>query len=133
MATLVGEIKGIDNPELTIEITGQAAGEVAKILRKNSAQALRIAVKGGGCSGMEYVIQLENKPHPTDTIFSGQIIIKDYVEPYVIVIDPKSTVYVKGLQVDWEIFNLSPRLVFKNPNAQSSCSCGLSFDPKIKT
>ncbi|KKR39772.1 MAG: hypothetical protein UT75_C0013G0009 [Candidatus Yanofskybacteria bacterium GW2011_GWE2_40_11] len=133
MATLVGEIKGINNPELTIEVTGQAAEEIVKILYKNSARGLRIAVKGGGCSGMEYVIQLENGPHPTDTIFSGQIIIRDHVETYTIVIDPKSSAYVKGLQIDWEISNLSPRLVFKNPNARSSCSCGLSFDPKVKT
>ena len=82
--------------------------------------------------GMEYVIQLERTPHKTDTIFEGQISVDDDILRFVLVIDPKSLMYIEGTEIDWEIVNLSPKMVFRNPQAQSSCSCGLSFDPRIK-
>ena len=107
--------------------------ECLKILKDNNATALRIGVKGGGCSGMGYVIQLDKHPHSTDTIFEGQIVVDESILEFALVVDPKSIIYMEGTEIDWEIFNLSPRFVFRNPNAKSSCSCGLSFDPKITT
>jgi iron-sulfur cluster assembly protein len=132
MARILGEVNGKAWENSFIEVTERAANEIAKILEKNGATSLRIGVKGGGCSGMEYIIQLEGRPHPTDIVFKGLATIGDRETEFIIVIDPKSTIYINGTEIDWETFNLSPRLVFKNPNAKSSCSCGLSFDPGIK-
>ena len=133
MATLTGKFNHATMPNTKLTISDDAATEIARILKKNNASALRIAVKGGGCSGMEYVIQLERTPHKNDTIFEGQISIDDAILRFVLVIDPKSLMYIEGTEIDWEIVNLSPKMVFRNPQAQSSCSCGLSFDPRIRT
>jgi len=133
MITLTGKINDVEQLDNVIKVSSIAAQEIYKILMNNHVRALRIGVIGGGCSGMKYVIQLENNPHITDLTFTDRIIVKKEVVNYTIVIDMKSFIYMKGIEIDWEIANLSPRLVFKNPNAVSSCSCSLSFDPKIKT
>jgi iron-sulfur cluster assembly protein len=133
MITLTGKFNHGILPNTKLFISENAARELAKILKANNAPALRIGVKGGGCSGMGYVIQLEKQPHSTDTVFEGQIVVGESVLDFALVIDPKGIIFIEGTEIDWEVTNLSPRFVFKNPNAKSACSCGLSFDPKIGT
>jgi len=133
MITLVGKFNHGILPNTKLTISERAATELAKILRNNNAVFLRIAVKGGGCSGMEYVIQLDKQSHSTDTVFEDQIFVGENVLAFALVIDPKSLIFMEGTEIDWEIVNLSPKFVFRNPNARSSCSCGLSFDPKVRT
>ncbi len=132
MLTIAGEIGEEKYPDKVIKITEIAAQKIGRLLAKNGAAALRIAVKGGGCSGMEYVIQLEKGPHVTDICFNGLIASEEQVMNFAIVIDPKSFIWINGTEIDWQVINLSPQFIFNNPNAQSSCSCGISFDPKVQ-
>lgn len=79
---------------------------------------LRIKVVGGGCSGLHY----EFKP---DTLRSGDLKIEK--DEYVVVIDPKSFLYVKGSELDYIESLAKSEFVIQNPNAKSSCGCGKSF------
>ena len=81
---------------------------------------LRIGVRGGGCSGMSYVLDWAETPAPTDKTF-------DFGDDVKVCVDRKSWLFVNGIVVDFEEGLLKTGFVFKNPNATSSCSCGESF------
>ncbi|MSP19321.1 MAG: iron-sulfur cluster assembly accessory protein [Bdellovibrionales bacterium] len=80
---------------------------------------LRVAVVGGGCSGMSYKLEFQKEPAPNDKIFE-----QDGVKVF---IDPKSYLYVKGLTLDYQGGLNGTGFNFKNPNASKSCGCGTSF------
>jgi iron-sulfur cluster assembly protein len=84
-------------------------------------QWLRIGVRGGGCSGLNYVIDWELEPDPEfDEVFE-----QDGLK---IVVDIKSAKFLKGTVLDYSIKNLMDGgFVFDNPNAVRSCGCGTSF------
>jgi iron-sulfur cluster assembly protein len=110
--------------EFPVALTEAAVAQVKKIQAKENKPGhfLRVGVKGGGCSGLEYVIRLDTKPTPYD-----QEVTLDGVK---VVVDSKSAVYLQGTTIDW-----SPQLIgggfqFENPNATRSCGCGTSFTPK---
>ncbi len=81
--------------------------------------ALRLRIVAGGCSGMQYRIDLAEELRPTDRIAE-----KDGVR---IAVDPKSLAYLKESTLDWEEDFFGGEFKIKNPNAKASCSCGLSF------
>jgi len=85
---------------------------------------LRLGVRGGGCSGLSYVIDMEQEPDPDfDTTFE--------VDNVRVVIDRKSALYLKGTTLDYNIKNLMEGgFVFDNPQAVRSCGCGTSFTAK---
>jgi len=81
--------------------------------------ALRLRIVAGGCSGMQYRIDLAEELRATDLIAE-----KEGVR---IAVDPKSVTYLKESTLDWEEDFFGGEFKIKNPNAKASCSCGLSF------
>ncbi len=80
---------------------------------------LRSAVVGGGCSGMSYKLDFQKAPEATDKVFE-----QDGVKIFV---DPKSFLYLKGLELDYMGGLNGTGFAFRNPNASKSCGCGTSF------
>ncbi len=81
-------------------------------------QGVRLAVVGGGCSGLSYKVDF-SEAKENDYIFT-----RDERD---ILIDPKSAIYLKGLLLDFKDGLQGRGFVFNNPNAKSSCGCGESF------
>ena len=79
---------------------------------------LRLAVKGGGCSGLSYDLQFGNEEE-NDTILNK--------EGYDVYIDQKSMIYLKGMSLDFDSSLQGKGFVFVNPNATQTCGCGESF------
>jgi iron-sulfur cluster assembly accessory protein len=107
-----------DEPEEKVTMV-----RVRQILAKEAKPILRIGVKGGGCSGYEYVMRGEEVPRETD-------LSADFDDLQVIC-DPKSAAILEGTTVDYT-GNLMGGFVFDNPNAARSCGCGTSFSLKAK-
>jgi iron-sulfur cluster assembly protein len=103
-----------------IEITAAAASEIAKQRDKRgtSDAAIRIGVRGGGCTGFTYVFEWAEQIRPTDTVFTEHGVS--------VVVDPKSLVYLGGMQLDFVRGMMGHGFKFNNPNAKGSCGCGES-------
>ena len=103
-----------------VQITPLAYEEVKKlILAENKlGTGLRLGVKGGGCSGLSYDLQF-TPGEKGDTVLE--------LEDFKVFIDVKSTIYLKGMALDYEGGLQGKGFVFKNPNATSTCGCGESF------
>lgn len=85
---------------------------------------LRLGVRGGGCSGLSYVIDMEDEPDSEFDLTYEQDDLK-------VVVDRKSALYLKGSTLDYNIKNLMEGgFVFENPQAVRSCGCGTSFTAK---
>lgn len=108
---------------MTITLTDTAAREIATIIDQQeldrSAIRLRVGVKGGGCSGFSYVLDLTENQKDTDESFEQHGIR--------IICDPKSMLYLNGTTIDFKDEIMGRGFVFQNPNATSSCGCGSSF------
>lgn len=100
-----------------------AAREIRTIIEQQELEAdkvcLRVGVKGGGCSGFSYVLDLTESKKETDEVFEQHGIR--------IICDPKSLLYLNGTQIDFKDEIMGRGFVFNNPNATSSCGCGSSF------
>lgn len=107
----------------TINLTELAAREIHKIIQEQELDAqkvrLRVGVKGGGCSGFSYVLDLTENERDTDEVFE-QHGLK-------IICDPKSLLYLGGTTIDFKDEIMGRGFVFNNPNATTSCGCGSSF------
>jgi iron-sulfur cluster assembly protein len=106
--------------ERLIRLTQSAAQKVGKLLAKQGRPTgvLRVAVVGGGCSGLQYKMDLQDAPVNRDILVeTGGVRV---------VVDPKSALYVTGSELDF-IDALDGGFKVKNPNAATSCSCGESF------
>jgi len=107
--------------ERLIKVTPNAARKVSALLQKQGRPGgvLRVAVVGGGCSGLQYEMDLQDQPASRDILVeSGGIKV---------VVDPKSALYVAGSELDFVDALLEGGFKIQNPNAASSCSCGKSF------
>jgi len=106
-----------------ITITKDAAEQVRMLLEKENKPdvALRIGVKGGGCSGMSYFMGLdEASPKEHDEVFEQ--------EGIKVLVDAKSHLYLNGMTLGFRKDNLmGGGFEFQNPNAKKSCGCGSSF------
>jgi len=80
---------------------------------------LRVGVKGGGCSGMSYVIDWADAPRASDEVFER--------EGGRVFVDPRSAPFLQGTVVDWKKSLMQSGFVFENPQATSACGCGQSF------
>ena len=80
---------------------------------------LRVAIVGGGCSGLSYKLEFQKAPEVNDKVFE-----QDGVKIFV---DSKSFLYLKGLELDYSGGLNGTGFTFKNPNASKSCGCGTSF------
>ncbi|HEX7840557.1 MAG TPA: iron-sulfur cluster assembly accessory protein [Kofleriaceae bacterium] len=103
-----------------IEITAAAVAEIAKQRDKRGSPdaMIRIGVRGGGCTGFTYVFEWAEQVRPSDKVFSAHGVS--------IVVDPKSLVYLGGLQLDFVRGMMGHGFKFNNPNAKGSCGCGES-------
>jgi iron-sulfur cluster assembly accessory protein len=107
--------------ERLIRVTNNAAQKVNSLLTRQGRAngVLRVAVVGGGCSGLQYKMDLQDGPANRDFLVeTGGIKV---------VVDPKSALYVTGSELDFEDALQGGGFKVKNPNAATSCSCGESF------
>ncbi len=134
---------------MAVTVTETAAREVAAIAKQQELNPktvhLRVGVKGGGCSGFSYLLDLTENLRDTDEIwefsfnFNGAeggdsenapeaaAVATD--EPFVlrVVCDPKSYLYLNGTEIDFKDELMGRGFVFNNPNASTTCGCGSSF------
>lgn len=106
-----------------IDITPQAAEKVLGILKGGASPHFRIKIKGGGCSGFEYVFGLDDQINEQD--FAQQVHIDN--EFFMLLIDAISYQYVQDSKLDYMVDGNGERFVVTNPNAGLTCSCGSSF------
>ncbi len=106
--------------ERLIKLTDSAGRKVGSLLSKQGRPAgvLRVAVVGGGCSGLQYKMDLQDGPAHRDILVMSAGVR--------VVVDPKSALYVAGSELDY-LEALDGGFKVKNPNAATSCSCGESF------
>jgi iron-sulfur cluster assembly protein len=106
--------------ERLIKLTPAAAQKVTGLLTKQGRPTgvLRVAVVGGGCSGLQYKMDLQDAPANRDILVESAGVR--------VVVDPKSALYVTGSELDF-IGAMDGGFKVKNPNAATSCSCGESF------
>jgi iron-sulfur cluster assembly accessory protein len=106
--------------ERLIKLTSSAGTKVGSLLAKQGRVngVLRVAVVGGGCSGLQYKMDLQDAPANRDILVETAGVR--------VVVDPKSALYVTGSELDF-IDALDGGFKVKNPNAATSCSCGESF------
>ena len=106
-----------------IYLTDTAAREIKTIIKQQELDEqvirLRVGVKGGGCSGFNYILDLTEQQRETDEVFDDKGVT--------IVCDPKSYLYLSGTTVDFKEEIMGRGFVFNNPNATSTCGCGSSF------
>ncbi|WP_113912763.1 HesB/IscA family protein [Roseovarius dicentrarchi] len=100
------------------KVTDRAFERLSEIGAGDQGQALRVAVEGGGCSGFQYEIKLDN-PAGDDLVLEGQ--------GQKVVIDAVSLPFLTGAVIDFSEELIGARFVIENPNASSSCGCGTSF------
>ena len=107
--------------ERLVKLTTSAAKKVSTLLTKQgrASAVLRVAVVGGGCSGLQYKMDLQDGPASRDILVeSGGVRV---------VVDPKSALYVTGSELDYIEALQDGGFKVKNPNAATTCSCGESF------
>jgi iron-sulfur cluster assembly accessory protein len=106
--------------ERLIKLTPSAASKVSALLNRQGRPGgvLRVAVVGGGCSGLQYKMDLQDGPANRDIMVETTGVR--------VVVDPKSALYVTGSELDY-LDALDGGFKVKNPNAATSCSCGESF------
>ena len=109
---------------MPILLTEKAAAEVREIIRgqqlPEDKTRLRVGVKGGGCSGFSYMLDLTEEPAGE----ADEVLESHGVK---ILCDMKSYLYLNGVEIDFKDEVMGRGFVFKNPNATASCGCGSSF------
>jgi iron-sulfur cluster assembly accessory protein len=106
--------------ERLVKLTEAAGQKVSSLLTKQGRPngVLRVAVVGGGCSGLQYKMDLQDSPANRDILVESAGVR--------VVVDPKSALYVTGSELDY-LDALDGGFKVKNPNAATTCSCGESF------
>lgn len=103
-----------------ITLTERATQHVKDFLEnRGGGVGIRVGVRTAGCSGLAYVLEFVDEPNDTDERFDN-----DGVSVFV---DPKSLVYLSGLQMDYVTEGLNSGFKFTNPNQTGECGCGESF------
>jgi len=104
-----------------VKFTAGAIEEVKRLMDMagfDPAKSLRIGVKGGGCSGLSYVLDFEvKKDNDVELEFEGL--------PFIM--NPAHEIYLLGMEIDWQGGLNSRGFTFNNPNASATCGCGTSF------
>lgn len=99
-------------------VTDRAFARLAQINAGSAARPLRVAVSGGGCSGFQYDIRMDEAA-ADDLVLEGA--------GQKVLVDPVSLPFLAGAVIDFEDELIGARFVIENPNAASSCGCGTSF------
>lgn len=104
-----------------VKITDKAKAEIRTIFErdeKDGEVGLRLGVIGGGCSGLSYQMEFSDR-RPDDSVID--------CGGFMVLLDPKSTIYLKGITLDFQDGLQGKGFVFGNPNATNTCGCGESF------
>ena len=104
-----------------VMLTEGAQAEIHRLMTEpgfDDSHKLRVGVKGGGCSGMSYVLGFD-APEADDAIYE--------ISGIPVLLKPAHQIYLHGMEVDFENGLNSRGFVFKNPNASTTCGCGSSF------
>jgi iron-sulfur cluster assembly protein len=119
--TVPGEIKIKVGNEKLVKVTEKAGTKLTSLLTRQGRPqgALRVAVIGGGCSGMQYKMDLVDGPANRDIMVQSAGVN--------VVIDPKSALFVSGSLLDFSEDLQKGGFKVTNPNAVAHCSCGESF------
>lgn len=108
---------------MAITLTERAADKVRELMERPDqaeARGLRVKVLGGGCSGLSYHIELERGAGENDQVSES--------EGITIYVDPKSSLFVDGTEIDYHESMMGSGFSFQNPNAKGTCGCGTSFN-----
>ena len=101
-----------------VTVTAAALDHIRQDLKQASEEYVRLSVKGGGCSGLMYDVKFDCKEErDLEVVKQGVVFI----------MDRKSSIYLKGLELDFDPGINSKCLIFRNPNASNTCGCGESF------
>jgi iron-sulfur cluster assembly protein len=104
-----------------VTLSERAQREVRSIFEREGkveGRGLRLSVVGGGCSGLSYEMDFSDvRPNDTQIEFDG----------FTVLLDPKSTIYLKGVTLDFQDGLQGKGFIFSNPNATNTCGCGESF------
>jgi iron-sulfur cluster assembly protein len=104
-----------------ISLTEAATNKIKRLLSKRGGVGIRLAVKTTGCSGLAYVLEYMDTYQADDSTIN-------YAQPdFVVVVDKKSDVYLKGMTIDYVREGLNEGFEFRNPNERDRCGCGESF------
>jgi iron-sulfur cluster assembly protein len=107
--------------EVPVKFTKSAVDEIRRLINEpgfDKSQVLRIGVKGGGCSGMSYLLGFDaKKENDEEYIFEGI--------PFIM--EKAHELYLIGMEIDWENGLNNRGFTFRNPNAATTCGCGSSF------
>ena len=120
------EIKNSDDGK-GILITNDAIEQISNLLNGQSdKKALRVGVRSGGCSGMSYTMDFigTNEINPDDKVYDYSLKAD---QSFQVVCDPKSLLYIYGMQLDFSKELIGGGFNFVNPNASQTCGCGSSF------
>lgn len=111
-----------EEPEMPVTLTPKAA-EMVRITREqegiDASHGLRVAVRGGGCSGFEYALDFEKEPRPNDHVYDQNGIT--------LFVDGVSARYLQGTNIDYVLGHTGAGFKFNNPKASGTCGCGSSF------
>jgi iron-sulfur cluster assembly protein len=103
-----------------IQLTAQAEHRIKEMLgRRGRGIGLRLGVKTTGCSGLAYVFEYADSVNPGDHEF--------VFENFLIAIDPKSYIYLSGIEIDYVKNGVNEGFEFRNPQERARCGCGSSF------
>jgi iron-sulfur cluster assembly protein len=104
-----------------ISLTDAALKEVKRLINVQGIEegGLRLGVKGGGCSGLSYTINFDEKIGQYDQVYE--------IEGIKVIVDAKSAIYLQGTQLDYQKDLMGGNFKFINPNANKTCGCGESF------
>ena len=115
----------MDSSETTsipaVTLSDAALKEVKRLINVQGLTegGLRLGVKGGGCSGLSYTINFDDKIGQYDTVYE--------VDGVKLIVDAKSAIYLQGTQLDFQKDLMGGQFKFVNPNASKTCGCGESF------
>ena len=107
--------------EIPVSLTPSAVSEIKRLMSEegfDKNNLLRIGVKGGGCSGMSYVLGFDAKTDKDETF---------EIEGIPCIMEKAHGIYLMGMEVDWQGGLNSRGFTFNNPNASKTCGCGTSF------
>lgn len=106
---------------IPVTLTPSAIDEIRRLMSAegfNKDQSLRIGVKGGGCSGMTYVLGFDSKTEKDESFD---------IDGIPVIMEKAHGIYLMGMEVDWQGGLNSRGFTFNNPNASKTCGCGTSF------
>ncbi len=111
-----GESAGDGVP--VVEITDAARDEVRRLIAAEGQPGLRLGIKGGGCSGLSYLLEFTEEREGDTVVDLGD---------FKVFLDRKSTIYLRGVTLDHQSGLEGRGFVFHNPQASNTCGCGESF------